>query len=103
MPTDDQKTNDSTDVLLTQAEKMIWSLLDNNLSGADFSRLEELIRDNPQVRNRYFECVQLHTDLASHFGKATQSNALNGPDSPVLGSLGNTLPGTDPASSIAEQ
>ena len=102
MPTDDQKTNDSTDALLTQAEEMIWSLLDNNLSGADFSRLEELIRDNAQVRDRYFECVQLHTDLASHFGKTTRSNALDGPDSPVLGSLGNTLPGVDAGPPVTE-
>ncbi len=98
MTADNQNSRSSTDELLDQAEEMIWSLLDDNLPKADVPRLEEMIKNNDDVRNRYLECVQLHSDLSGHFGGAAKLKISELPSSfgsPVLGSLGDAAPGVD--------
>jgi hypothetical protein len=98
MTADNQNSLNATDELLAQAEEMIWSLLDDNLPEADVPRLEKMFKDNGNVRNRYLECVQLHADLLGHFGRAAKSGIPELPassDSPVLGSLGDAVPGVE--------
>jgi hypothetical protein len=98
MTSDKQNSRNATDELLAQAEEMIWSLLDDNLPEADVPRLEKMIKDNGNVRNRYLECVQLHADLSGHFGGGAELSIPELPassNSPVLGSLGDALPGVD--------
>jgi len=98
MTTDRNGSHNSTEELLAQAETMIWSLLDDNLPEAEMPRLEEMVQNNDCVRERYLECVQLHSDLAGHFGGGAKLNIPITPstsESPVLGSLGGTKPGAD--------
>jgi hypothetical protein len=98
MTTDSQDSHNPTQERLAQAEEMIWSLLDGNLPEADRARLEEMIKDDGDIRNRYVECVQLHTDLAEHFAGRAKLNISEQPtssDSPVLGSLDNTIPSVE--------
>lgn len=89
--------------LLAQAEVLIWSLLDDDIEPTDVKRLEVMMKEHEQVRLRYVDCVQLHTDLHQHFGepKAPLTKA-EPPQSPVLGSLGDLRPGTDSWPPVAE-
>lgn len=72
---------------LESAELLIWSLLDGNLSETETRRLESLIKSNEAIRTRYLECVQMHSDLLSHFQEPAPEMPAQ-PQSPVLGSLG---------------
>ena len=58
-----------SDQLLDKAEHLIWSLLDDDLPEQDFVELETILRERPDVREVYIHCVQLHAELAAHFGK----------------------------------
>jgi len=75
--------------LLDHAEKLIWSLFDDQIKEEDLKRLEELITENEQVRLRYLQCAQIHADLYAHY----QTGPVEPPNvqSPVLGSLLNDL------------
>lgn len=98
MTADNQGSHSPTDELLAQAEEMIWSLLDDNLPEADVPRLEEMIEKHESVRNLYLDCIQLHTDLTEHYAKVPKLNIPGLPgstNSPVLGSLGDAVPGID--------
>ena len=79
----------ATDKFLDEAEALIWAMLDESIEPADANRLEGLLQENEQVRQRYLSCVQMHADLNQHFAELP-----NMPSSPVLGSLGELQPGT---------
>lgn len=90
------------ELLLEEAESLIWQLLDGQLTEATCQQLEQMIFEHEAVRRRYLECVQLHTDLHEVVGKRQMPPAPALPaetKSPVLGSLGDTqssdLSGTD--------
>jgi len=87
----DQKNGleQANDSLLDEAEALIWALLDDSIEPANLKRLESLLQENEQVRQRYISCVQMHADLNQHFAELP-----NMPSSPVLGSLGDLQPGT---------
>ncbi|NOZ39912.1 MAG: hypothetical protein GXP24_06775 [Planctomycetes bacterium] len=87
----DQKNGleQANDSLLDEAEALIWALLDDSIESANLKRLESLLQENEQVRQRYISCVQMHADLNQHFAELP-----NMPSSPVLGSLGDLQPGT---------
>jgi len=76
-------------LLLDRAEKLIWSLLDDQITEEDVKRLEELIQKNDCVRFRYLECVQIHADLFAHYkaGPAAPTPVQSPVQSPVLGTL----------------
>ena len=108
MTADNQDADGSSDQLLAQAEKLIWSLLDHNLPEDDVPRLEKMIKQHDNVRQLYLDCVQLHADLTGHFSKHPQLNipellsASDPPDSPVLGSLGEAMPGVDASPPVTD-
>ncbi|MDZ4658327.1 MAG: hypothetical protein SH868_12180 [Bythopirellula sp.] len=90
MATDDRSLEQTTQQLLDEAEALIWGLLDENIDALDSQRLSTLMADD-EVRRRYLQCVELHTDLQSIFeDRNTQKQTK--PQSPVLGSLGNAFP-----------
>ncbi len=67
----------SRDDRLTEAQEMIWALLDDQISDADFQRLETLLRDDEEIRQLYVQCVQIDVDLVSWCaGKSEESDAL---------------------------
>jgi len=106
MTTNQGPLESAADNLLNDAEQLIWALLDEQISAADLKRLESLISDDDEVRNRYLECVKLHTDLAEHLGGATAieriTEATDVADSPVLRSLGDIGPRTDSWPPVAD-
>ena len=92
MPADDRSLEQNTQQLLDEAEALIWGLLDENIDAVDSQRLEELMA-NEEVRKRYLQCVELHSDLQTLFDeKRTPTNDQTKPQSPVLGSLGDIFP-----------
>lgn len=90
----DSKTN--SEALLEQAEALIWALLDDEIDSTKLKELESMLKDHDTVRERYIQCVQMHTELHQHFGEGTPlGEQAQLPKSPVLGSLGDLRPGTD--------
>ncbi|QDS97289.1 hypothetical protein [Adhaeretor mobilis] len=57
----------NSDALLDEAELLIWALLDDEIADQDAQKLEKLLTENDQVRQRYIECTQMHVDLMDHF------------------------------------
>ena len=86
----------SDEPLLETAEKLIWALLDDQISAAECSQLERMILDHEQVRRRYLECTQLHIDLRAGYGQEAK-NPLDPPKAPVLGALGTNFPMISPS------
>jgi len=79
--------------LLDHAENLIWSLLDDQIAKEDVQRLEELIKENEEVRLRYVQCAQIHADLYAHYQAAGPAEPAQ-VRSPVLGSLLKDLLGS---------
>ena len=92
--------NQANDSLLEEAEGLIWAMLDDSIKPADVKRLEDMLQENEQIRQRYLSCVQMHTDLNQHFGELTELPSL--PSSPVLDFLGDMQPGTISLPPVAE-
>ena len=91
------------EALLEQAEGLIWALLDDEIETTDLKRLESLIQAHEQVRQRYVDCVQMHTDLHQHFDATkTPQTTDTLPESPVLGTLGDLRPAADTWPPVAE-
>jgi hypothetical protein len=74
---------------LEEAEMLIWSLLDEQLSEADSRRLTAMLEKDAAVRGRYLECVQLHVDLREHFGRQSAEKSTG---TTVLPNLISGLP-----------
>jgi hypothetical protein len=98
MITQPNSLGQADDQLLDDAEKLIWALLDEQIKAGDAERLESLIKENEQVRDRYLKCSQVHADLYSHYQMGTPAEGKV--QSPVLGTLlGDlSLSPSDPAS-----
>lgn len=90
MATDNRSLEQSTQQLLDEAEALIWGLLDENIDAVDSERLNRLMA-NDEVRKRYLQCVELHSDLQNLFSDE-KTQPPTKPQSPVLGSLGNIFP-----------
>jgi hypothetical protein len=89
MNPEDRSLEQDTKSLLDEAEALIWGLLDENIDAAGFDRLEQMLA-NPEVRTRYLQCVELHTDLQQLFAEPTPR--IPPASVPVLGSLGDVFP-----------
>ena len=88
--------------MLDKAERLIWQLLDDNLPEEDADELQTMIKENDFVRKLYLECVQIHTELLGHFAKKPKIDIPELSKPPVLGSLGDSLPGVDTGPAVAE-
>lgn len=92
---DEKSTAAHADRLLTEAEALIWALLDERLEPAETARLGELIENDEAVRARYVDCIQLHADLRDFFAHPDESPEAKPSGSPVLSNLSfGDLPGT---------
>ena len=97
MDCQDDSLEQRQDSILEEAEQLIWGLLDDKLEEADIKRLEDLLRTDERVRKHYIECVRLNADLSEFFNSSDDKSLP--PDklkSPVLGSLGELRPDSDP-------
>jgi hypothetical protein len=65
---------------ISDAQDLIWALLDEQILESDFARLEEMIRTDEEIRRLYVQCVQMHVDLQQWFSKdkTSKSGGANG-------------------------
>jgi hypothetical protein len=71
---DQNPTPSAAELMLDEAESLIWALLDDRIEDADMARLTKLLEEDAAVRSRYVECVQLHVDLQEHFGQPPEGS-----------------------------
>jgi hypothetical protein len=76
-----------------RVQELTWALVDEQIDHDEMQFLEGLLLSDDHARHTYIDCVQLHTDLMSHFAKkdpvAPEGKA------PVLGFLGGLVPPFD--------
>jgi hypothetical protein len=58
----------SEDAPMSDAQELIWALLDDQISDPDFVRLEAMLASDEEVRRLYVQCTQIHVDLQQWFG-----------------------------------
>jgi hypothetical protein len=65
---------------ISDAQDLIWALLDEQIPESDFARLEAMIRTDEEIRRLYVQCVQMHVDLQQLFSddNASKSGRANG-------------------------
>ncbi len=59
----------SAQLLLEEAESLIWAMLDDNIDDAEMARLTQMLEEHAPIRQRYVDCVQMHVDLGEHYGR----------------------------------
>src|SRR5262245_34544535 len=87
--------NESGDDLgpIGRVHELTWALLDEQISEAELTQLEGLLRDDTTARDAYVRCVQMHVDLTLHFQpQAVPQFTPPGSKTPVLGMLADGLP-----------
>ncbi|MGE3803864.1 MAG: hypothetical protein AB7K24_04215 [Gemmataceae bacterium] len=63
---------DENSPVIHEVETLTWLLIDQEISPAQFDRLEELMATNPAARQRYQSILQLDTLLHAHFAALKQ-------------------------------
>tara|TARA_R110002073_G_scaffold328728_2_gene510340 strand:+ start:9410 stop:9706 length:297 start_codon:yes stop_codon:yes gene_type:complete len=81
---------------MDDVEELSWKMLDNNISEADLRRLELLLQDNAECRQRYLDCAKLHCELNAFFNPASQEQET-GMRAP-MGMLSQGLTASNPSS-----
>lgn len=87
--THDEPYRGDPESTLEEAERLIWSLLDEQIDDADAVRLNRMLKTDAGVRRRYLECVQLQVDLRDRFERQAAAPSRGG----VMPDLFPNLPG----------
>jgi hypothetical protein len=87
------RQNDPEQTVLERIQELTWALLDETITDDEKSLLDTLLLTGDAARNRYIECVQLHTDLMFHFAEPAKAGAKSGSQAAVLSFL-NAGPAT---------
>jgi hypothetical protein len=90
----DETNGDAEDFgKLDRTHELTWALLDDHISDAEMTELEQLLRTDKTARESYTRCMQLHADLAWQFTSPAQKSSSALPKgTPVLGFLNVDLP-----------
>lgn len=81
---ENQPHRNDADLLLEEAETLIWDLLDDEMDDQAIGRFTQLLEESPAVRARYIDCVQLHVDLQDHFGRKSAQESGASTEAVVL-------------------
>ncbi|MCI0334480.1 MAG: hypothetical protein L0228_14780 [Planctomycetes bacterium] len=81
------RRDDPALTVLERVQELTWALLDEGISDDEMSLLDTLLLSDDKARERYVECVQLHTDLMVHYAAPKAASANSGSASSVLGFL----------------
>jgi hypothetical protein len=81
------RRDDPQHTVLERVQELTWALLDGEISDDEMSLLDTLLLTGDDARNRYIECVQLHTDLMSHYAKPSEASGKHSSQSPVFSIL----------------
>jgi len=66
----------------TEIEGLAWRVLDGTADEKDQGRLETLLGDDPQAREIYLRCIQLHADLTVFFQRGEDKSTRTDRDPP---------------------
>ena len=80
----DSRAQDPETTVLERVQELTWALLDQDISDDEMSLLDTLLLTGDKARDRYVECIQLHTDLMAHYA---EPKTASGSKSPVLSFL----------------
>lgn len=80
----DSRRDDPEITVLERVQELTWALLDEDISDDEMSLLDTLLLTGEDARNRYLECIQLHTDLMAHY---SEPKTAAGSRSPVVSFL----------------
>lgn len=75
-----------------RVQELSWALFDEQINHDELQLLEGLLLSDDKARKTYCNCVQLHTDLITHFSKPVAAGGDG--KTQVLGFLGGALPPT---------
>jgi hypothetical protein len=84
---DEPHCDDPQQTVLERVQELTWALLDGEISDDEVSLLDTLLLTGDDARNRYIECVQLHTDLMAHYAEPSRRAGNGSAKSPVAGVL----------------
>jgi hypothetical protein len=91
------------DSKLDRTHELTWALLDEQISDAEMSELDLLLRTEGTARDSYIRCMQLHAELASHFAPPAKSSPSSTTiATPILGFLNMETPFTGVDSPTAD-
>ena len=79
--------DDPQRTVLERVQELTWAMLDGEISDDEMSLLDTLLLTGGDARNRYIECVQLHTDLMAHYAQPSKTSRGSDSQSPVLSLL----------------
>ena len=71
---------------LDRTHELTWALLDESITDAEMTELEQLLRTDNTARESYTRCMQLHAELAWHFTPPAKGTSLP-KGTPILGFL----------------
>jgi hypothetical protein len=54
--------------LAAEVQELVCAVVDGQATDSQLSRMEELLRDDPQARQIYLDCMQMHADLSALLG-----------------------------------
>lgn len=98
-----QPRDDSEATVLERVQELTWALLDDTITEDEMSLLDTLLLTGDAARNRYVDCVRLHTDLMIHFNDPATASGKSGAKSQVLSFLNTGTTTLDmPTSGIIE-
>jgi hypothetical protein len=69
-----------------RTHELTWALIDESITDAEMSELEELLRTDTTARESYTRCMQLHAELAWHFTSPAKRAPVK-KSTPILGFL----------------
>lgn len=79
---------------MSEIQDLVWTMIDDELTDDQLRRLEQLVRDDPEARETYVRCMQMHADLSIFFSEK-RAQESGQPVARVLG-LPFDLPCFDP-------
>ena len=78
------RRDDPDQTVTERVQELTWALLDGEISDDALSLLDTLLLTGDAARQRYIECVQLHTDLMAHYAEPSRTAAIVASKSSVL-------------------
>src|SRR5262245_21239617 len=87
MADESKSTPHHDSVVNERVQELTWSLVDEQISDDEMRLLDNLLLSDDDARQTYIGCIQLHTDLAQHFGQPTEKGTPRTGKSLVLGFL----------------
>jgi hypothetical protein len=88
MGANSDRDSDQVQLVKERVKELTWALVDEQISDDELPLLENLLLSDGLARSAYVECMQMHSDLLTHFSRSsTAQGAKRGTGPQVLGHL----------------